>query len=193
MPPHNHNDDQYSIAFTFTPKSSISANDLVFGNDFEHPIRDRLPPGFGTALSIVKRWIDPGLDGDVYADKPYLYGPLASSINTLRFGAKCKCEDVSEIKEEIGIWVEEGANDEGEEERKNAGIPAGETARKKWFLTESNREQFMFKAGKTYACDFFNAYLEFNGPSTICLEQHIKCKRSHHQNLLSVYQALRYT
>ena len=32
--------------------------------------------------------IDPGLDGDVYADEPYLYGPAASSINTIHIGPK---------------------------------------------------------------------------------------------------------
>jgi Protein of unknown function (DUF1769) len=35
-------------------KQGINGDDLVFGNDFDHPIRDRLPPGFGTAFKIVK-------------------------------------------------------------------------------------------------------------------------------------------
>ncbi|KAI9848767.1 MAG: hypothetical protein M1830_007272, partial [Pleopsidium flavum] len=78
-----HKHDQYSIAFSFLPKKSISGNALVFGNDFDHPIRDRLPPGFNTALKIVKWAIDPGLDGDVYADRPHLYGPALSSLNVV--------------------------------------------------------------------------------------------------------------
>lgn len=60
----------------------------MFGNDFERPLRDRLPPGFGAALRIVRWAIDPGLDGDPYADQPYLYGPLLSSVNVLRIGGK---------------------------------------------------------------------------------------------------------
>lgn len=103
--PHSKNKDQYSIAFQFTPKApgpakapvnaehvdpddrepeGISASDLQFGNDFDHPIRDRLPPGFSYAMKIVKWWIDPGLDGDPYADSPYLFGPALSSFNHVR-------------------------------------------------------------------------------------------------------------
>lgn len=103
--PHDKNKDQYSIAFQFTPKApesardpkhaghvdpddrepeGISGLDLQFGNDFDHPIRDRLPPGFSYAMKIVKWWIDPGLDGDPYADSPYLFGPALSSFNHVR-------------------------------------------------------------------------------------------------------------
>lgn len=103
--PHSKNKDQYSIAFQFTPKApepakaptntelvdpddrepeGIPGSDLQFGNDFDHPIRDRLPPGFSYAMKIVKWWIDPGLDGDPYADSPYLFGPALSSFNHIR-------------------------------------------------------------------------------------------------------------
>ena len=71
-PPHDYNQDQYSIAFRFTPHKpaagssgagsksedqGISGSDLQFGNDFDRPIRDKLPPGFNTALNIVKWWM----------------------------------------------------------------------------------------------------------------------------------------
>lgn len=102
--PHIRNKDQYSIAFQFTPKApqsaqaqkkadvdpddrepeGISGSDLQFGNDFGSPIRSRLPPGFSYAMKIVKWWIDPGLDGDPYADRPYLFGPALSSFNHVR-------------------------------------------------------------------------------------------------------------
>ncbi|KIX93359.1 uncharacterized protein Z520_11002 [Fonsecaea multimorphosa CBS 102226] len=84
-----HKYDQYSISFSFVPKQDIPGEELVFGNDFDRPIRDRLPPGFNQAFRIVKWWIDPGLDGDVYADRPYLYGPALSSFNILRI-----CDEV---------------------------------------------------------------------------------------------------
>ncbi|OAA54963.1 hypothetical protein SPI_08467 [Niveomyces insectorum RCEF 264] len=96
--PHKANDDTYSIALWFAPKrgdsgdcgggddddddnADIAGHNLQWGNDFDRPIRDLLPPGFGTALRIVKWWIDPGLAGDPYADRPYLYGPALSSFN----------------------------------------------------------------------------------------------------------------
>lgn len=43
-----------------------------------------MPPGSNYALKIVKWWIDPGLEGDAYADQPYLYGPALSSWNHVR-------------------------------------------------------------------------------------------------------------
>lgn len=68
------------------------------------------------------KWaIDPGLEGDVYADRPWLYGRAGSSINTLRIGEKTgKGEDggmegIQKIGEEEGL--EEGGDGEGEEWR----------------------------------------------------------------------------
>jgi hypothetical protein len=104
--------------------------------------------------------IDPGLDGDVYADKPYLYGPAGSSINTLRVGEKGKKDQ--EVGE-TGPVFEEGGEGDGEQLRKENGIPATEAARKKWFLTESNRKSWEWEEGRTYHADFFNPYLDFNG------------------------------
>ncbi|TVY37487.1 UPF0590 protein [Lachnellula occidentalis] len=153
-----HTKDQYSITFKFSPKSSISADDLVFGNDFDHPIRDRLPPGFGTAMRIVKWAVDPGLDGDVYAEKPYMYGPAASSVNTLHVGSMAEKKDA-----DAGLVFDEGGDAEGLEHRKESGIPDDMAARKKYFLNEENRKAWDWEAGRTYGCDFFNPYLDFNG------------------------------
>lgn len=76
-----HKNQEYSITFSFQLKKAISGDSLIFGNDFDNPIRDRLPPGFNTALRIVRWMVDPGVYGDAYADKPYLYGPALSSLN----------------------------------------------------------------------------------------------------------------
>src|SRR5271155_1269334 len=165
-----HKTDQYSISFSFIPKADISGNDLVFGNDFERPIRDRLPPGFSQAFRFVKWWIDPGLEGDVYADKPYLYGPALSSWNILRIcdrvigsdkigQEKWKMPNAESFHE---IVVEEGAEGTGEEIRKENSIPADSGQRKKFFLEEANRDDFTFEAGRLYQSDFGNPYLDFN-------------------------------
>lgn len=163
--PHTH--DLYSISFRFKIPSSAEAipgTELVFGNDFEKPIRDRLPPGFGAALKFVKWAIDPGLDGDVHADKPYLYGPLLSSINVLSIDDKSdstsdendKVEDLPETA------LEEGATGSGSAIRSDLSIPQTSAARMKYFLQDNHRSTFTFEPGRTYSCDFFNAYLDFN-------------------------------
>lgn len=166
-----HKSDQYSIAFSIIPKVDIPGDDLVFGNDFDRPIRDRLPPGFGSAFNWVKWWIDPGLFGDVYADRPYLYGPALSSWNVLKIGEKVidsrnlkgneawKMPNASSFHE---IVVEEGAEGDGVDIRRNLQIPADSAARRKFYLTESNRKAFNFEAGRLYQSDFGNPYLDFN-------------------------------
>ncbi|KAJ4246616.1 hypothetical protein NW762_013559 [Fusarium torreyae] len=162
--PHAYNRDQYSISFRFTPKKpsngdesdGIKGSDLQFGNDFDHPIRDRLPPGFNTAMSIVRWWIDPGLDGDAYADKPFLYGPALSSFNTIHVGN-------GEFDEEKGgLWFEEGGDEAGLEAREEVGAPLASKARMKWALRADSKEKWVFEYDQTYGFDFFNPYLDFS-------------------------------
>lgn len=154
-PPHQ--SDLYSISFDFKLKEDIPGNELLFGNDFEYPIRNNLPPGFSSALRIVKWAIDPGLDGDVYADHPYLYGPLASSINQLWIGDKSEAKLGSDV-----ALVEEGGSADGINLREQKKVPSQGAARMKHFLNESHRKDWTFEAGRQYRCDFFNPYLDFN-------------------------------
>ena len=166
-----HKYDQYSISFTFVPKVDIPGSEMVFGNDFDRPIRDRLPPGFGQAFRIVKWWVDPGLEGDVYSDTPYLYGSVLSSWNVLRVGEKVVDEERHDIKAEYkvpgaegfgGVVVEEGGEGDGLTVREEMGVPGDSAGRKKFFLTEANREAFTFEKGRLYESDFGNPYLDFN-------------------------------
>lgn len=187
--PHKYNNDQYSISLKFAPKKpqedmttlteggervddegeevpddvateGISGNDLQFGNDFDHPIRDRLPPGFGTAMNIVKWWIDPGLEGDAYADKPYLYGAALSSFNAVHVGSP-KEEKDGEEGGKVGIWVEEGGDQAGLEWRNELGVPEDGKKRMKWALDKANKEKWVWEYGRTYAADFYNPYIDF--------------------------------
>lgn len=164
-PPHTH--DQYSIGFSFVPHRSINGKSLVFGNDFEHPIRDRIPPGFNAAFKIVKWAIDPGLDGDVYADKPYLYGNALSSINVLSVGPKAGKEAIEKQSAEAPDdeeAIKEGGFEGGQEVRENLNIPDNAAARQKWFLGGHDRlELWQWEEGRLYKADFFNPYLDFNG------------------------------
>ncbi|KAI1329782.1 hypothetical protein F5Y16DRAFT_365286 [Xylariaceae sp. FL0255] len=137
-------------------EKGISGHNLQFGNDFDHAIRDRLPPGFSYAMNIVKWWIDPGLDGDPYADMPYLYGPGLSSFNSIYVGP-------SEINaEKGGLVIEEGGDEAGMQARHEIGAPDGAKERKKWALNNNSKDKWVFEYGKTYCVDFFNPYLDFN-------------------------------
>lgn len=174
-----HKKDQYSIEFRLTPHKDISADNLLFGNDFDRPVRDRLPPGFGTAFSIVKRFIDPGLEGDFYSDRPHLYGCALSSFNVVWVGSRTEGEDVKDeedLKDEdttgatnategevAGVKaLEEGGDAAGLAWRKEHEVPTDMAARKKWALTPAHQQRWMWEKGREYRVDFFNPYLDFN-------------------------------
>ncbi|KIW84518.1 hypothetical protein Z517_03768 [Fonsecaea pedrosoi CBS 271.37] len=126
-----HKYDQYSISLSFVPKRDIPGEELVFGNDFDRPIRDRLPPGFNQAFRIVKWWIDPGLDGDVYADKPFLYGPALSSWNVLRIGDEVIPKDQLPSSSPSSDVEDRDGEDEVDEDESHA-----------WKIPEEHTENF---------------------------------------------------
>ena len=156
-----HKHDKYSIAFSFVLKESINGNDLVFGNDFDHPIRDRLPMGFNMGMHIVKWTVDPSIQGDAYADKPYLYSPGLASWNQFLIGDKNPSADQMLVTDQV---MEEGAEGaESSDIRSRLEIPSTAAARSKYFQKESRRQAFEFEAGRLYMVDFGNQYLNFNG------------------------------
>ena len=110
------------------------------------------------------KWaIDPGLDGDVYADKPYLYGAAGSSLNVLRVGERTK-EWEKEIEAMQGEEaLVEGGSGEGKDWREEKGMPEGADQRKKWFLKKGGgAEKWVWEEGRVIHADFFNPYLDFN-------------------------------
>ena len=157
-----HKYDQYSISFSFIPKQDINGDDLLWGNDFDRPIRDRLPPGFDYAFKLAKWWVDPGLEHDARADKPWIFGPALSSWNVFRIGEKQEKMAVSNAETFGETVVEEGAEGSGGGVRSEHKIPADSAGRKKYFLTPANREKFIFEKGREYQSDFGNPHLDFN-------------------------------
>ncbi|KAF9893627.1 hypothetical protein FE257_010939 [Aspergillus nanangensis] len=157
-----HQSDQYSISFAIVFKHPVPGSDLIFGNDFDRPIRDRLPPGFNAALRLVKWSIDPTLEGDAYADRPYLYSPALASWNQFRVGAKVQRHH--ELPTLHGMVVEEGGDSDGVDIRRSLGLGDGNSVgdRRAFFQDESNRERFVFEEGRMYYVDFGNPYLGFN-------------------------------
>ena len=166
-PLHKANDDTYGIGLWFVPAEdhAVSGPDLQWGNDFDEPIRSHLPPGFGTALRIVKWWIDPGIDGDPYADKPYLYGPAVSSFNRVHVAMDDR-KKKNPPTADFGLWFDEGGDDAGRAWRHEIGCPgdAGEDgkARMKWALEAGSAAKWAWRHGAGYGMDFYNGYLDFD-------------------------------
>jgi hypothetical protein len=161
-----HTSDRYSVAWSFVPKRNFSGTELVMGFDFNHPVRDRLPPGTKTAVKIATTVLDPGLYADPFSDEPYLYGPMLSSCFTLRVGGKTDEESVDEQLKQLdsenhGV-VEEGAALSGKSVRSDQSIPSAWKARRKFFLDQKELEKFTFEKGRLYHADFFNPHLDFS-------------------------------
>ncbi|KAF2263122.1 DUF1769-domain-containing protein, partial [Lojkania enalia] len=161
-----HKTDRYSVGFSFVPKKDIPGKDLVTGFDFDHSIRDRLPPGFKYAMKIVTTILDPGIYSDPYSDTPYLYGPALSSFFTFRIGEHIdhvSAEDQlkSQLKQDAAGIIEEGADGSGSKIRQEHAIPLKASKRRKNFLNPQNLKNFTFEAGRLYQSDFFNPYLDF--------------------------------
>lgn len=156
-----HAKDQYSIGFSFVPKVDIPSLNTRWGNDLNHPVRDRLPPGFTTAFKIVKEFIDPGLSHDAYADEPWLLGPSLSCWFAFRIGDMVSPgADFPQPEEQP--CMKEGADGSGNAVREKHGIPADPDKRRKFFLSDEHRANFAFEKGRLYQGDFFNPYLDFN-------------------------------
>ncbi|KAF1822026.1 DUF1769-domain-containing protein [Dissoconium aciculare CBS 342.82] len=155
-----HKHDLYSVAFSFVPKRDLPSVDTVWGNDFDHPIRDRIPPGFNTAFRIVKEFIDPGLSCDAYADEPWLYGPSLSCWFGLRIGDVYEPGQDFPAPDENNVLTE-GADGSGQEKREALGLPANNEKRRKHFLSQTHREAFVFEKGRCYQGDFYNPYIDF--------------------------------
>lgn len=120
---------------------------------------------------MVKWSIDPAMDGDAYADKPYLFSPALASWNQLRIGGRVSGR-ASEVPRMGEFVVEEGAehaddggggDEDGGRVRKRYGIPGDASARMKFFQNEEERKKFVFEKGRVYWVNFGNPYLAFNG------------------------------
>lgn len=159
-----HTRDQYSIGCSFVPKKDLDAIHAAWGNDFDHPVRDRLPPGFNYALGIVKKVIDPAMEVDAYADEPWLWSPALDGFFKLRIGEKLSPEEQKNIPHFAESEpLEEGADGSGKQIREASGMPDDSEKRRKYFMTEDNRAKFgVFEKGRLYHADFFNPYIDFN-------------------------------
>jgi hypothetical protein len=152
---HAHAHDTYSIAVSWIPEEDIDADDLVWGIELINPIRDRIPGRFiTTAFNIVKRFVDSSLQCDPDADQPWVNGPiLCSSAITFSIGSKGTCE--------LPAILSEGGLSDDSAMRKSHDIPTSDSQRRKHFLDEHKRKDFVFEKGRCYAFDFHNGYIDW--------------------------------
>lgn len=145
-------------AGTETETRIITGNDLVFGNDFDHSIKNQLPYGFSVGYKILTVAIDPSIFGDVYSEKPYLYGPALTSFNKIN---ATPITPGSEIKRSGSLPDSETLQGpESGQKEEDSLEPMESATRRKYFLNESHRKSFKYEPNMQYDFDFFTPYLD---------------------------------
>ncbi|CAB4406441.1 unnamed protein product [Rhizophagus irregularis] len=138
-------------------ENNLTADDIVFGNDFDKKIN--LPFGSSLGLKILQ-YIDPGLQADIYSDEPWAYSPLVYTMNKINLYE----EPIIKGDEWLPSWP--SSNGEHIEENVNCPSEGVEfkdvSERKKYFENETNRKQFQIKDNQIWNFDFFNSYIDFN-------------------------------
>lgn len=114
------------------------------------------------------------MQGDLYAEKPWIYGSVLSSMNVIRVKgpSMSTASEVGTAKvvrgAEVGVKAVEDPEDSVMEEDMSviasAALPIPSTAagRKKFFLDDSKKQEVGFRKGYTYGFDFFGPWLDFN-------------------------------
>ncbi|KAJ5267592.1 hypothetical protein N7478_010400 [Penicillium angulare] len=152
-----HRDDLISISFSIVFHHDINGSDLVFGNDFDYPIRHKLPNAFKVMEMVVKKHIDPSIEIDAYSDTPSIFSPVLASASQFRISFEDPPENCRLHHHDI---VLEGFDTRGGQEIfKRHGIPGTAKDRRAHFQNQENRERFCFFRGVQYCADFSNAYL----------------------------------
>ncbi|PWY96925.1 DUF1769-domain-containing protein [Testicularia cyperi] len=165
---------------------AVSADDLVFGNEFDRPIRDHLPYGIGVALQFV-RVVDPNLEHDLYADRPHAWSPYIATmprISSVAFEGDGD-GDADGDKPDFSAWpafptapdsyVEEDITSLIPSELADSepssianlkggpqGIPKANEYRLRFFSNPSHRQAVSFNKHHIVAADFFNGFIDFN-------------------------------
>ncbi|KAH8556377.1 hypothetical protein BGW37DRAFT_448052 [Umbelopsis sp. PMI_123] len=143
--------DAYSDMFSIQVQGRFlipaTADDIVFGNAFDTPLR--LPPGSSIALRFAK-WFDPAIELDLYADKPKAFSPLVVTMNTLK---------VQVSPNTLPPWPS-SSGERIDEDPSIFNIEAGQ--RRKVLCDSGKRKNFKIKPDMVFTMDFYNGYLNFD-------------------------------
>lgn len=150
-------DKNLMIRIEFRPKKEINGNDLLWGNDFDSPIRDYLPYGTAMGLKVFTKFVDPSCEYDLYADKPWIYGKCLSSFNNINVSLESAEHESGNGGEDTLTWEENISkfHDENEE----VDIPLNNKKRQSYFTSKENCLKYTFLPGVIYRLEFCNDYL----------------------------------
>ncbi|KAK8864711.1 hypothetical protein IAR55_001965 [Kwoniella newhampshirensis] len=136
----------------------VGGDEVVFGNVFERPIRDSLPWGTSIATKFMY-FIDPVMECDIYADKPWALSPALATMSHLSLDSSAQNDDQLYIDEDSLDFIREktkGEVPQVEGEKNEVG------ARRKWLGKKENRESVKLVKDVEVGMEFCNGLLDFN-------------------------------
>lgn len=154
-------------------KTEVNADDLVFGNEFDKPIKDHLPYGTSVALQFVKL-VDPNLEHDLYSQKPHAWSPYLATM------PRISSAPVDEAKTDFNDWPTfpthpdyvqddissliptELAEKEKDTVANFKGIDKAHEYRQRFLGNKAHRSQIVVQPNQVVSADFFNGFIDFN-------------------------------
>lgn len=138
-----------TIEINFLPSRDIMGSKFYFGNDCQTPVREYVPTALlASGLKFFQWFINPTIKGDIYCDKPFLYGLALNSFTTVSLG------DQSKI-------VPNSVENLNENDEASSNIPLEPQKRQKYFSRLQNADQFTLYKDVQYNFRFDTNYLSF--------------------------------
>ncbi|KWU43016.1 DUF1769-domain-containing protein, partial [Rhodotorula sp. JG-1b] len=150
--------DTWSISFQGRWKDEVNADDVLFGNVWQKPIKSYLPYGTSAALRFM-RYIDPSMDCDLYADKPWALSPLFATLQYLSAREASASEGLTSkfipdaFPEDISPLVPASDADS---------LRDKPSARQSYFTKAPNRTATKFGPSDLIRGDFSHGFLNFD-------------------------------
>jgi len=152
----------FSIQIQGRFKKPTTADDLMWGIDFDQKLN--VPRLADVALKFVQHTIDPSLECDLHAEKPWSRSPLIATMNIVSI---MKLSGNTAVKPDAPAPLPPWPSPNGEhvEENTAAGIPQThhmETAERRKLLKDAaQRKAIAVTPDQVYDFDFFNPFLDF--------------------------------
>ncbi|WVF71111.1 hypothetical protein IAT40_005908 [Kwoniella sp. CBS 6097] len=152
----------YGIVVKGKFKQDFNADDVLFGNVFEKPIRDNLPWGTSIATKFMY-FVDPTVEADIYADKPWALSPALATMSHLSLSSDSSTSEDGDqvyVTEDTGEWLEDNGGDSLT--YTDTDEKAQISARRKWLGKKDNRRQITVPKDTLVGMEFCNGLLDFN-------------------------------
>ncbi len=140
----------FSFSFKGSFKKTLDASDVMFGAEFDHPIK----PPFGSSIGLkFAHLIDPSLKADLHSAKPWLLSPLICAMNTLTCIIGASSEIFNPLKVDQ-INIEQIKED-------YCGRKWSSSQRRSYFSNAKHLEDEKILSSAIYIGDFFGPAIDF--------------------------------